>query len=185
MHDSCPRARCDGHAAVDRSTPTLFAWGLRLLSLIDPQWRQYPANYTDGGRVAALLAQAEHGDEVNRWYDELHQELCHQYTVSAAAYPAAPHLVQLAKASEELREPLLVLLGVCYAFANAEPPGGIPFTVVQEWHAAAREAIPLVAGLLAQPQQSESELRYLLAALAAVQGCPALGAAIEGLDCSS
>jgi hypothetical protein len=166
----------------------LLTWGtpgLHMLPLTDLQWHQYAANYTDGSRVAELLAEAACGDVTDRWYDELHQELCHQYTVSAAAYPAAPHLIQLAKARNELREPLLVLLGACYAFADPEPPCGMPSTVEQEWHAAARDAVPLIAALLARKRQSESELRYLLSAMAAVQGFRSLGAAIEGLDCES
>lgn len=45
-------------------------------------------------------------------------------------------------------------------------------------------SIPLIAGLLAQPQQSESDLRYLLSSLAAVSGYPSLASAIEALDAS-
>jgi hypothetical protein len=153
-----------------------------MLVLTDPRWRQFRANYTDGGRVANLLAQAESGEPLDRWYDDLCLELCHQYTVSAAAYPAAPHLVRLAVLREELRKPLLVLLGVCHAFAEPADPGPVPAAIEDAWYVAAREAIPLIAGLLSDPQPSESGLRYLLSSLAAVNGYPSLGAAIEGLD---
>ncbi len=57
-----------------------------MLSLTDPRWLQFQANYTDGGRVASLLSRAEAGEPLGSWYDELFQELCHQYTVSEAAY---------------------------------------------------------------------------------------------------
>jgi hypothetical protein len=151
-----------------------------MLALTDPRWPQFQANYTDGSRVANLLARAEAGEPLEGWYDELLQELCHQYTVSQAAYPAGPHLVRLAAAHEELRKPLLVLLGMCHAFSELNT-AAIAADIEAEWQASAREAVPLIAGLLAQPQPSESDLRYLLASLAAVSGYPALASAIEGL----
>ena len=153
-----------------------------MLSLTDTRWLQFQGNYTDGGHVANLLARAESGEPLVDWYDELSQELCHQYTVSDAAYPAGPHLVRLAMAFEELRKPLLVLLGMCHAFSEPLQPGRIPSDVEEAWYFSAKEAIPLIAGLLAQPRPSESDLRYLLSSLAAVSGYPSLASAIEGLD---
>jgi hypothetical protein len=150
--------------------------------LTDPRWLEFRANYTDGGRVAELLARAQSGEPLNGWYDELHQELCHQYTVSAAAYPAGPHLVRVAMEREEFRKPLLVLLGACHAFSEPSKTGGVPADVEEEWRTSAEAAIPLIAGLLAQPQPTESDLRYLLSALAAVGGYASLASAIECLD---
>jgi hypothetical protein len=40
----------------------------------------------------------------------------------------------------------------------------------------------LIAGLLAQRQPSESDLRYLLSSIAALGGYPLLASAIEGVD---
>jgi hypothetical protein len=156
-----------------------------VLSLNDSRWSQFQANYTSGGRVAELLARAESGEPLDDWYDELFQELCHQYTVSEAAYPAGPHLVRLAMAREQVRTPLLVLLGACHAFSDPSEIRPVPADIDEEWHASAREAIPLIAGLLAEPQPSESGLRYLLSSLAAVSGYRSLASAIEGLDCDS
>lgn len=155
-----------------------------MLSLTDPRWLHFQANYTDGGRVANLLAQAESGEPLDNWCDELFQELCHQYTVSEAAYPAGPHLVRLAKENMELRKPLLVLLGACHTFSEPLKTHPIPTEFVPEWHSSSREALPLIASLLAQPQPSESDLRYLLSSLAAISGYPSLASAIEGLDSS-
>ncbi len=152
-----------------------------MLSLTDPRWLQFQANYTDGGRVASLLARADSCEPLHGWYDELFQELCHQYTVSEAAYPAGPHLVRLVVAREELRKPLLVLLGMCHAFCEPAKAGALAPDIKAEWQASARDAVPLIAGLLAQPQPNESDLHYLLASLAAVSGYPALASAIEGL----
>lgn len=153
-----------------------------MLELNDPRWLQFQANYTDGGHVAKLLEQAEFGAPLDRWYDDLFQELCHQYTVSEAAYPAAPHLVRLATEFSEFRLDLLVLLGGCYAFSEPLKDLSPPAEIEAEWLASAREAIPLIVGLLTQPQPTEDVIRYLLSALAAVHGYPALASAIEGLD---
>jgi hypothetical protein len=153
-----------------------------MLSLIDPSWRQYKANYTDGAGVANLLLRAEGGEPLDNWYDDLFQELCHQYTVSEAAYPASPHLVRLASSHPDLRVPLLILLGACHTSAKPAQLTLIPEGVAQEWSSAANEAIPMIASVLAGPQMDEPELRYLLASLAAVKGFPILASAIEALD---
>lgn len=153
-----------------------------MLSLTDPQWFQFHANYTDGSNVASLLTRAESNEPLDDWYDDLFQELCHQYTVSDAAYPAGPHLVRISMALEELRKPLLVLLGACHAYFSLLKIHTIPTEIVEEWYSSAKEAIPLIAGLLAQPQPNESDLRYLLSSLAAVNGYPSLASAIEDID---
>lgn len=153
-----------------------------MLSLTDPTWRQFRANYTDGAGVASLLRRAESGEPVDNWYDDLFQELCHQYTVSEAACPAAPHLVRLANAHPDLRSGLLILHGSCHAFAGPDLLASMPAEMVQEWRLSADRAITLTAALLTEPQTDETELRYLLASLAAVKGYPGLAKAIEALD---
>jgi hypothetical protein len=153
-----------------------------VLSLDDPRWAQYQANYTDGGHVATLLVRAEAGEPLGTWYEDLFQELCHQYTVSEAAFPAAPHLARLAAAREDGRLELLILLGACHTSAEPAKVAQFSADIAQGWRASAREAIPLIADLLASPQVDQTELRYLMSALAAVRGYPALASAIERLD---
>lgn len=153
-----------------------------MLSLSDPAWRQFRANYTSGAGVAGLLRRAEVGEPVDNWYDDLFQELCHQYTVSEAACPAAPHLVRLANAHPDLRVNLLILLGACHAYVQPGQLGLLPAHLVEEWRLSAERAIALLSALLIEPQTDETELRYLLASLAAVKGYPGLAMAIEALD---
>ena len=153
-----------------------------MLSLTDPSWRLFKANYTDGSHVASLLQQAESGEPINTWYEDLFQELCHQYTVSEAAYPAGPHLVRIASSRPELRKELLVLLGSCHASSGSSNRGSISDEVMEEWRSSAEAAVPLLLGLLAEHPESESDLCYLLCSLAAVHGYPELATAIEGLD---
>ena len=57
----------------------------------------------------------------------------------------------------------------------------MPADLEVEWHYAAREAIPLLAGLLVRPHP-EVELRYLLASLAAFHGCQWFAKKLETLD---
>jgi hypothetical protein len=85
-------------------------------------------------------------------------------------------------ANEELCKPLLVLLGACHAFSEPLKTRPIPAEIEEEWHSSTKEPIPLIAGLLVQPQSSEADFRYLLSSLAAVNGYPWLATAIEGLD---
>jgi hypothetical protein len=153
-----------------------------MLSLTDSQWGELQSTYGDGIRVAKLLAHADSGIPFDRWYDELFQELCHQYTVSEAAYAALPHLVTLAQDNKEARKHLLVLAGCCYAFAQL--PDTLPISAEweEEWHAAAQDAIPLVAEILSAQQLSESDLHYLLLSLVAFHGHTSLARSLEALD---
>ena len=153
-----------------------------MLPLSDPRWCQFQANYTDGGHVADILSRAGKGEPLDDWYDDLFQELCHQYTVSDAAYPAAPHLVRIASSRPELRKELLILLGSCHASSESSNRGSISDEVMEEWRSSAEAAVPLLLGLLAEHPESESDLCYLLCSLAAVHGYPELATAIEGLD---
>ena len=153
-----------------------------MLSLDDPQWKNLQTNYGDGSRAAELLRAAAKDAPVDSWYDDLFQELCHQYTVSEAAYPALPHLAALAEKNEAARIPLLVLVGACYGAAQSEDAAPIIAEFQAEWHAAARKAIPLVCQSLSEQGISDNELRYLLSSLAALHGDHKLADFIEGYD---
>ncbi len=153
-----------------------------MLPLTDPKWQLLRANYTDGSRVADLLASAGGGAPAELWYEDLIQELCHQYTVSEAAFFAAPHLARLAAARPDARKDLLVLLASCHASARSPQPLPIPAGAEAGWRSSAEEGLPMLALLLAEPPADEDELRYLLSSLAALQGYPDLALAIERLD---
>jgi hypothetical protein len=153
-----------------------------MLPLSDPKWRDLKANFTDGAHVASLLGMADRGERLRDWYDDLFQELCHQYTVSEVAVAAAPHLVRMAAAQPDVRKQLLVLLGACYAFSQSATRQSLPEQILEDWRSSATAGMPLIAGLLAESQESESDLRYLLCALAAVQGYPEQASAIEAPD---
>jgi hypothetical protein len=153
-----------------------------VLSLTDPGWRELQSTYGNGSRVAELLSRAASDVSFDRWYDDLFQELCHQYSVSEAAYAALPHLVALAQDDEAARKHLLVLAGGCYAFSQLPGALPIPAGLEKEWHASARDAIPFLAEVLSEEQLSESDLRYMLFSLSALQGHHSLALAIEALD---
>jgi len=150
---------------------------MTLIELTDPKWSVLQGNYGSGVLIAELVAQAQAGAPMDEWYENLFQGLCHQETVSEAAYAAAPHLVKIASAPGAPRMDLLILLGACYANSNSP----IPAELEEEWHTSAREAIPLLAELLAEPHPEE-ELRYLLACMAAFHGYQWLAKKLETLD---
>ena len=153
-----------------------------MLSLSDPHWGRFSANYTDGSRVAVLLSRAENGEALPHWYDDLHQELLHQYTVSEAAIPAGPYLVTLAKTRRDARIKLLILLGACHAFSDLEMLSSMPAEIIGEWRASASDALELITDELKHQQPDAAQLLYLLMALAAVSGYPGLARSIEQLD---
>lgn len=149
-----------------------------MIPLTDPKWREYPGNFYGGTRVTHLLEQALEGVAFEEWYDDLFQELCHQYSVSKVAYAAAPYLIKIARSPGVLRLELLILLGSCHAFNAAS----VPAELEDEWRDSAVEALPLAAELLSQPISSEAELRNLLSAMAAFNGHLQLAKVIESLD---
>lgn len=153
-----------------------------MLKLTDPRWAQLKGNYTTGARAAELLLLAYEGAPLERWYDDLFQELCHQYTVSEVACPALPHLVALAQERPDARTELLVLSASCYTYITWLDTPQPPEEFAGDWHAAARDALPLVSGLLEDEIQSENTLRYLLFSLASFQGYHSLAIAIEAQD---
>ena len=153
-----------------------------MLLLNDERWSELQSNYGDGRRAARLLSVAAAGTPMDDWYDDLFQELCHQYTVSEAAYAAMPHLVALARQSEIARKHLLILIGACYTSAHLPDSCPIPEDLAPEWHSAAKEAIPLVGKSLAEDGIYETDLRYLLSSITALHGYHSLAYVIEGLD---
>jgi hypothetical protein len=153
-----------------------------MIPLGDKQWRQFNANYADGTTVAILLQKAYSDAPMDQWYEDLFQELCHQYTVSEAAFPAAPHLVYLARKNRQVRKHLLVLFGTCCAFTEHANEKNIPVEVRSSWKQSAQEAIPLLLEELAESQPGASDFLYLVASLAAFSGYPALARAMENLD---
>lgn len=153
-----------------------------MLSLTDPKWGELKSNYGSGARVAELLSLAKSDAPPHAWYDELFQELLHQYTVSETAFAAVPHLVDIASEREDLRESLLVLVGGCYTFSQTPEAAPIPAELEAEWHDAARQAIPIMGAFLGKGQASESTLRHLFSSLAAFNGHYAFAALLEALD---
>jgi hypothetical protein len=153
-----------------------------MIDLSSQRWGQYEGNYTDGSTVAILLDKAYSGEMIDHWYEDLHQEICHQYTVSQVAFITAPHLVELAKKYIELRKPLLILLGICHAFAENSALDQVPADIRHEWDQSAQESIPLLLELLAEPQPTPSDFLYLLSSLAACSGYPSLARSLENLD---
>jgi len=166
-----------------------------LIELTDPKWRELQGNYGSGVQIARLIAKAQAGAPMEEWYEDLFQGLCHQETVSRAAYAAAPHLVKIAAAPGAPRMDLLILLGACYANSGSPIPTDLeeewheparqaiplPAELEEDWRASARQAIPLLAELLTEPRP-EVELRYLFACLAAFHGYQWLAKKLETFD---
>lgn len=166
-----------------------------MIELTDPKWSELEGNYGNGAQVAELIAKAMAGAPVDEWYENLFQDLCHQETVSEAAYAAAPHLVKIAASPGAPRKDLIILLGACYANSSSPIPTkleedwhvparkaiSLPAEIEEEWRASAWQAIPLLAELLVEPQP-EVDLRYLFSCMAAFHGYQWLAKKLETLD---
>lgn len=152
-----------------------------MLSLDSPKWNELQSNYGTGQNVAQLLSQAFAGDPLDDWYDNLFQELLHQYTLSQAAYAALPYMVEIARQRPDTRIHMLILIGSCCAHTTDPGAPALPLEFKEEWHAAIQESLALITDLLAEGQFTENEMRYLLASLAALHGHSQLSQVIEAL----
>lgn len=156
-----------------------------MLSLENPMWINLKGNYSTGEHIAELLIRAWNEESVQDWadwYEEVFQELCHQYTLSEAAYAAVPHLVAIAAERPPVREDCLLLAGFCYACAELPDAPPIPSELVPAWNAAAFQALALLGQVLGERQPAEARFRNLLAALAALNEHFSLAFVLEALD---
>ncbi len=153
-----------------------------LLPLDDPSWTTLAGNYGPGTAVARLLSDAWAGAPQDAWYEELFQNLLHQDTLSPVAYAAVPHLVEIAGQRAEGRVEMMVLVGACYAHSGEAEAPALPAALRPAWDAAREDSVPMVLDMLREPGLTETAVRYLLAALAALRGHAGLALALETLD---
>jgi hypothetical protein len=154
-----------------------------MVALDDTRWQDLSGSFNNGSHTAALLQQAYVGADLETWYDDLFQELCHQYTVSPAAFAALPHLVKIAESCPDWRLSLLVLAGGCVSNAD-KPPENIAAEYEADFISAASSARVMLGQMLSEQQSSGSDTIYLFSALAAFHGYPRLARSIEAPEWS-
>jgi len=153
-----------------------------MLPLTDPRWSTLKSNYGSGAQVVELLALARNGDLNDAGYEELFQSLCHQYTLSEAAYAALPHLLEIAQAVPQLREEFLLLAGWCYACSALPNAPALPSDLSAAWRSVPVRAIPMTAEVLQEKIPSQEQFRALTSSLAAYNGHFSLAFVLESLD---
>jgi hypothetical protein len=171
-----------------------------MLSLDSPAWDAIPASPGGTGTLTArLLRNIRDGDESA--YDELHHQVCHQFSAGAVAYVAVPHLVEIARSAgrrQQIRP--LSIVGTVAAALLAYPESAAP--IRDEWRfefvAANQAALRIAAEALQSADGLDpADSKQLLATVAAFQGlkdlavylfiqaddmemsCPACGEAIQ------
>lgn len=143
-----------------------------MIDLDSPEWNSIASSASGtGALVVRLLREATAGDD--NAYPELYHQLCHQFTVAAAAYLAAPHLVRIAcEASPQRRVWPLSIVGAIVAARATYPASAAPLR--EEWRdehiASTREALRLSAELLQHPGLLPSETQELIATVSALHG---------------
>lgn len=156
-----------------------------MLSLDDPRWSELRCRNGNASWVAQHLTNwlerpEESGDFVELWPD-----MCSEGTTWSAAYAAVPYVVELAKRlpREERFYPLcfIGLVAICSCPESGEPFSIQPY-LAESYRQALTNALPLLADALVH-WEDQCETRYLLAATAAVKGCPKLGQVLNQLEC--
>ncbi len=116
--------------------------------------------------------------------------LCHQSSVYTATYATIPHLVALLgplPSDNRDRHDLLCFIG--YSVACRHLPGAdvMPDFLTSSYDSAVTDAVPLIAASLPHTKETEntaSELRHMMSALAACRGFPELAFMLADMDCS-
>jgi hypothetical protein len=156
------------------------------LGLDDPRWAQL---YTRNGGAAWVPAWLRHvlaqPHDLARFNDEW-PELSSECTTWSAAYAAMPYLVHAAaQLPPAERFDYAVVLGfIVRDQVRCDPvsPMGLRPYLAPTFRASIGPALRLASEVLAVPQPGERELRYALAAVAALQGYQVLAECIDRLD---
>ncbi|MGC3955998.1 MAG: hypothetical protein QM804_17425 [Propionicimonas sp.] len=150
------------------------------LSLDDPAWQ-------------ALLCRSGSADWVPEWlrglpgqpesFSQEWPELCSEDTTWPAGIAAFPHLVRIAGSLPAgSRLEYAAVLGLIVADWQPDAMPALPGAVEAAYRTALTPAIRIVADEAARPLSNERDVRYVLMALAALQGVPELASCIDDLD---
>ena len=152
------------------------------LSLDDPAWADLLCRSGGGGWVPEWLRSLPaHPDTFTEEWPELSSE----GTTWPAGIAAFPHLVQIAeslRAGSRLEYAVVLGLIVADWEPDSMPGPPLPEAIDTAYRAAFRPALRLVAEESAFPLSNERDVRYVLMALAALQGVPELASCIDELD---
>ena len=116
--------------------------------------------------------------------------LCHQQSVYTATYATIPHLVSVIAplaADNRDRGDLLCFVGYSVACGHLSGAADIPAFLRGDYESAQHDAVPLISASIPFTKETEntaSELRHMMSALAACRGYPELAFMLADLDCS-
>lgn len=143
-----------------------------MLALDDPAWIGLQCAHGDARGIPALLAQLD-GAAEESWQSEpwqsLWSALCHQGDVYPASFAAVPHIVAALAEAPERATPSHFVLPASIELARALHDADIPDDLV-DGYVTALARLPLLAGLVAAPDWSETLCVAALAATAASTG---------------
>ena len=147
-----------------------------MLALDDPSWTGLTCASGDARGIPALLAQLDGATEES-WQSEpwasLWSALCHQGRVYSASFAAVPHIVAALAEAPERATPSHFVLPASIELGRALHDAEIPAHLI-DGYVAALSRLPLLTGLVAAPDWSETLCAAALAATAAATGQHAL-----------
>jgi hypothetical protein len=143
-----------------------------MIDLKSPVWGMIAASCGGDGLFAAqLLRDLRDGDESAM--DELHHQICHQFTVGETAYVATPHLVAIAR-SAGLQLRLSILVTIAHIVAGRQTYPDAAAELRDEWREeflqSCNDARSLAAETLKAELSAPEDSFYLIGALAALHG---------------
>lgn len=165
------------------------------LPLDDPRWKELDHRNWRGGKRSDWAPDAPYvPDELSELlkkpadlqrFSDLWPWLCSEGTTWAAAYAAVPYMVALAKhLPSQQRFEYLCVIGL--VVTHACPEQGESFAIkdylVEGYRKALSDALPLICETLAS-QHDVTKTRYLLAAVAALNGHCKLAEVLQDMDC--
>lgn len=156
-----------------------------MLALDDDQWDALKGNSGQSGRcVAEYVRKLRNRTLTKNELDLLYQEMCHQYTTSWAGLAAVPHVLEVASTRaypENLN--LLSLAAHTYACAAPARNESLPECVREPLHNARQVGFALARDGLVLNECTDTDIQYLLAAIAGFSDQYGLYSVLENLDC--
>lgn len=161
-----------------------------MLALDDERWKQLSHRGLSGGRKSELDSDAPYIPDVLRelfanphdreLFDGMIPYLCSEGTTWPAAYAATPYIVELAsRVSPPERANYLIWVGLIVI--DSIPAESVDELLRDDYVKALKSALPLLLETFMEELRGY-EIRYLLAALAALKGYLQLGEILANLD---
>ena len=140
-----------------------------MLDLNDDRWNSFTGGYRVQFDPRPLLVKLEAGNDIDRVWRELWQELYHQGDVGEASYAAVPHLVRIHRQRGVVDWNTYSIVGIVELARGQRNNPEVPKWLQEDYFTAIKELAQMGAAEL-QLAKTPEEIRSILGVLAIEKG---------------